>query len=433
MTSPGGAGSGEGLTVRLVTAEDDLGAGVDLWHRAFGPPDPAGPDRWQAELTAARDDGHLLGAWDGARQVALAHYHDMRQWWHGGEVPMAGVSGVAVAPEARRRGVGRALMTGMLRQIAADRYPLAVLYPATSGLYRSLGWEIAGGHYLAEIPARSLARLVPPDPVAAASAWPSGAAEIAHEALALGPPGPPVIRRATPRDAEQVIAVLGAIHSAGRHCGPATRDREAVARELADGAVFSYLAPDGFLAYTWADGRAILVHTLVASTPATLRDLWSIVATHSTIAGTVRAAVAPADPVSLLTAEPDVLIKTHRHWMLRVVDPEAAIAHRGFPAGVAVEVMLALTDPHLPSSGANYQLRVGDRGGFLYREKIKVAAPKPSGPWITSMGPRGFAAMYAGAPMAVLRQAGLVFGGDRETDEHLDAAFGASAYLLDYF
>ena len=83
-------------------------------------------------------------------------FHDMRQWWHGRAVPMAGVGGVKVAPEQRGRGTGRALMTEVLRVIADRGYPLSVLYPATAPLYRSLGWELAGGLYRGLI--RRLAR-----------------------------------------------------------------------------------------------------------------------------------------------------------------------------------------------------------------------------------------------------------------------------------
>jgi hypothetical protein len=49
------------------------------------------------------------------------------------------------------------------------------------------------------------------------------------------------------------------------------------------------------------------------------------------------------------------------------------------------------------------------------------------------LGPRGFAAMFAGVPMATLRLAGLAAGGDQGTDEALDTAFAGRPYLLDYF
>ena len=47
-------------------------------------------------------------------------------------------------------------MTALLDHIAAAGYPLSMLYPATVPIYRSLGWELAGVNYAAEINARSL-------------------------------------------------------------------------------------------------------------------------------------------------------------------------------------------------------------------------------------------------------------------------------------
>ena len=71
---------------------------------------------------------------------------------------MAGVSSVKVAPEDRGRGVGRLLMTAVLDEIAAHRYPLSALYPATMPLYRSLGWELAGGRHIRGHPGEVAAR-----------------------------------------------------------------------------------------------------------------------------------------------------------------------------------------------------------------------------------------------------------------------------------
>jgi hypothetical protein len=50
------------------------------------------------------------------------------------------------------------------------------------------------------------------------------------------------------------------------------------------------------------------------------------------------------------------------------------------------------------------------------------------------LGPNGFAALYAGTPVRVLRTAGLASGGEPAQDELFDAAFaGRAAYLLEYF
>ena len=63
-------------------------------------------------------------------------------------------------------------MTALLGVIAGRGYPLSVLYPATAPIYRSLGWELAGGLYRAAVPAARWPRCcrrtapAPPPPMA---------------------------------------------------------------------------------------------------------------------------------------------------------------------------------------------------------------------------------------------------------------------------
>src|SRR5215470_11652668 len=145
--------SGRALTIRPLRPDDDLDAELDLRHRAFGPMN-RDHDVWLAELRALIGAEAAIGAWDGEALVGSARLHDMRQWWGGLALPMAGVGGVKVAPEVRGRGVGKALMTELLAIMSQRGYPLSVLYPATARLYRSLGWEFAGGSYQATVPGR---------------------------------------------------------------------------------------------------------------------------------------------------------------------------------------------------------------------------------------------------------------------------------------
>jgi hypothetical protein len=344
----------------------------------------------------------------------------MRQYWHGRAVPMAGVGGVKVAPEARGRGVGRALMTGLLGAIAGQGFALSTLYPATAQIYRSLGWELAGGNFRAEVPGRSLGSLLPPDPQLPA--------EPARDAAG------PAIRRAVPEDAERVITVVGAAHAAALDCGPATRDAASVRRWLAEPDMFCYLADDGFLGYRWhgGAGKAILIEALQACSGDTARALWRIVASHSSVTETVYAMVGPADPVSWLTKEPDVGVRRLRHWMLRVVDPAAAISGRGFPPAAEAELMLELTDANLAGNAGRHTLAVsGGQGSLVQGLTGGPARSATTSP--VAFGARGFAALYGGLPMATLRAAGLAAGGDRATDIALDSVFGAQSFLLDYF
>jgi len=148
------------VIVRPLTQDFDWDQYVDLTIRAFGPVDEA---MVQPVIEPAVAAGRCLGAFAEGRLVGTALYHDMRQWWHGRAVPMAGVAGVKVAPEYRGQGVGRALMTALTELMAERGYPLSALYPATLTIYRSLGWEIAGHRHEAVLPSRALSVMARPE------------------------------------------------------------------------------------------------------------------------------------------------------------------------------------------------------------------------------------------------------------------------------
>lgn len=408
------------LTIRPASPDDDLEAEFDLRHRAFGPA-IRDRDTMLAEQRAFVAGGSLIGAWDGNALVGSARIHDMRQWWGGLALPMGGIGGVKVAPEARGQGVGRALMTEVLALLSRRGYALSVLYPATSHIYRSLGWELAGANYRATIPGRSLASLLAADP------------HLGGQSAAGRPPGP-ALRRSGPQDADEVIAVLGAVHAAARHCGPCTRDAQTVQRWISRPDVFGYLAPDGFLGYGWHGhgSEEMIVHTVQAASAATARALWGIVASHASVAEVVHVDIAPNDPIGWLTRESDLSLRRSWRWMLRVIDPRAAIAGRGFPAGAQISVPLVLTDPELPANSGPYTLTVGDGRGCLHSGITEPAPDSPAAEPVR-FGPRGFAALFGGVPTTTLRLAGLAAGGDARADALLDGAFTAQSFMHDYF
>jgi hypothetical protein len=322
------------------------------------------------------------------------------------------VSGVKVAPEDRGRGVGKALMTELLGLIAGRGYPVSVLYPATTPIYRSLGWELAGGQYEAVLPSRSLGSLLPPDVGA--------------------PPPTGSLRRAGPDDAAEVVEVVGAVHEAARHCGAATRTAADVRRWLSDPHLSGYLAGDGFLAYRWHGDNEILVEWAVAASAQTTRAMWAVVGSHASIASRVRAQLSPDDPVGWLTREADLGLVDRRHWMLRVLDARAAIAARGFPAAAGVAAAIRLDDASIPANSGRWLLEVSGGKGTLNPGRTDNPGPVPAVPPV-SLGARGFAALFAGTPLQTLRTAGLAAGGDPVTDDALDCAFAGTPFLLDYF
>lgn len=401
-----------GLQIRPFTRDDDLEPEFALRRRAFGLIRPGDKPKWRASIEASVTAGQIFGAFDGGRLVASARYFPMQQWWHGQVMPMAGVAGVKVAPEERGRGVGKALMTELLTDIAGRGYPVSTLYPSTLGIYRALGWENAGGLYETSMPSRALAALAASDPVLG----PAGGQEAAG------------LRPASADDAATVIETLGRVHQALRQSGPNTRETAEVERWLDDEDHFAYLADDGFLSYRWSDGHEMLRVDLLAATSAgTSRAFWRILASHATMAETIRARLTPDDPISWLLREPDVASHREENWMLRLVDAAQAVAMRGFPANVRVAAQLELTDEIRPGNSGRWALEVSGGAG-----KLSPAAGTADGSALR-LGARGAAALFAGIPVATLRQAGLAAGGDPAVDEALDSAFGGTAFMTDYF
>jgi len=429
-----------GIEFRPVTPEDDFEAQVDLGQRAFGLYSAAQKASWLYAARLRAGQGMFLGAFAGGQPAGAALFHDMRQWWAGRAVPCAGVASVKVAPEYRGQGIGRRLMTDLLAVIAARGYPLSALFPATMPIYRSLGWELAGGRYDATVPARSLRTLMPPDPVASA-AWGAGTGHgtapvagdtgTAHGAGVHGTAGTAAhdVRRAGARDAAAMLGVIGRCHEAARDCGPLTWDEPLAARWLSRDDMYAYLTGDGFAAYRWADGnRTLFVERILAASPQSVRALWSVIASHGSTVATVRVRVAPNDPLWWLTHERDAAIARRSLWMLRVVDAPAAIAARGFPPAVTLSVPLVIQDHARPANSGRWRLSVSDGKGVLIQDGRGDGGSSP-----LTLGARGMAALYAGVPVATLKLAGLASGATPDTAAALDAAFAATPYMLDDF
>ena len=358
----------------------------------------------------------MLGAFDGTRLVGSARFHPMQQWWQGRSVPMAGVADVKVAPEDRGRGVGRALMTGLIAIIAERGFPVSTLYPATAPLYRSLGWEIAGGRYETTVPMQSLTGLA-----------------------GEGPDGSGGLRRATAADAAVVAETLGGVYGSLRDRGPATHDPGFLAAWLDDDDHFAYLAGDGFLSYRWGEPRdSIRVGLLAAASASTARAFWLLLGSHGTMADEVRACLAPDDPIRWLTREPAAAVREAWGWMLRLIDVPAAIGARGFPASVEASVQFELADDVLPANAGRWRLEVSDGGGKLIRiGPVGSASPGSASAArdpVLRLRARGGAALYGGTPLGALRRAGLAQGGDQASDDALDSVFGGRpAFMLHVF
>nr|WP_239062128.1 GNAT family N-acetyltransferase [Streptomyces sp. SID13031] len=366
--------------------------------RSFGLLEPARREAWIADAQTFIDDGRMLGVVDGDELIASARYWPFQQWWGGRKVPMAGVAGVVVAPEYRGRGVGSKLMRGVLARAVEQGYPLSGLYPATTVIYRHLGYEFGGGRFRCTFPAADLRSL--------------GGKDV-------------TVRRAGSADAKRFLELADQLHSSARISGPLVWPEAKVAEWLGEDNSFCYLADDGFVVYGW-EGDMLRVEELVAGSEATARALWSVVGSGSSISTDVDAYLSPDDPAHLLVDQEADKQRVVQQWMLRLLDAPAAIAARGFGPGVSLEVDLELDDSELAANTGRWHLSVSGGSGAL--------TPSTSSGDALRLGSRGLTALYSGTPLASVRKAGLASGGAAADDGAIDTAFaGATSYMLDYF
>lgn len=384
------------LQVRDLTLEDH-DAALDVRLRSFGAL-PGDARTWWDGLfertTAAR---RALGVVAGDQLVAMTRIHEYRQLWGGRALPMAGIAGVVVAPEWRGRGVARLLMVATLARAVELGDVLSVLFPAVAAPYRRLGWEMAGATSRTSLPAEALRDLRAPEVR---------------------------VRRATAADTDQIVECMRREAALSRYCGPLELTADDVRHLLADSDNFCYVAPDGFLAYAW-DGNDLRVERLVAESTETTRALWAVVGSGASVVRRVRTYLPAQDPIHWILdgkAEPEV---QEDRWMLRVLDAPTAIAARGFPAGISVQVPLELVDPWADRCDGSFRLRVDDGSGELIPAEVSSGA--------VTLGPNGLAALYAGTPMSTLRRSGLAERGSARHDELLDAAFASRPFMVDSF
>lgn len=380
----------------LTTADHD--AALDVRTRSFGPLPSDGHTWWDGIFERTVGQRRALGVFADELLVASSRIIAYRQLWGGRALPMAGIAGVVVAPEWRGRGVATTLMTAVLERAVELGDVVSVLYPATMPPYRRLGWELAGALSRTHLSAEGLRRLSS-----------SGAA----------------VRRAGVTDTDEVTELLRREGELSRASGPLELSTADVREALADADNFCYLADDGVVIYAW-DGADLRVERIAAFSPETLQALWSIVGSGASVVRRVSTWQPAQDPIHWMLPEKAGLEVEEDRWMLRLLEAPAAIAGRGFPAGLTTDVPLVLDDQWLPGCAGAFRLVISAESGELVPDTAGADDA-------VLLGPNGLAALYAGTPVASLRSSGLLRGGTAEHDAALDAAFASRSFLLDRF
>ncbi|WP_433650821.1 GNAT family N-acetyltransferase [Micromonospora zamorensis] len=391
--------------VRELTT-DDLDAAWELGRFAFG----ATSER-AASTTVAVPGMSRYGAFDDSgRLVGKAVDLHHGQWWSGRAVPAADVAGVAVAPEARGRGVGRAMLTGLLRGAHERGAAVSALYPTVAAPYRACGWEAAG-----------VLRTV----------------DLATAALPRHRPSPDLTVRAGA--VADLPAVADLYERVARHRnGMLTRRGELYDFFAADrglpGDGLTLVERDGDLVgyATWQRGSGygadsvLTVDEALAVTPEAARELVGVLGSWASVAPTLRLCPLDGDAVS-----PHLPLESARDherdlWMHRPVDVARAVSARGWPAHTRGVVDFGLTDTLAEWNTGTWRLTVADGDAELTRF---------GGEADLRLDVRGFALLYAGAARArSVAQAGLLHHSTGVDPAALDLLGAAGpAQLLDYF
>ena len=376
---------------------DDLAEAWRLGILAFGG-DPDAPP------PSAPGPGLRFGVRDGrGRLVAQTRLRDDEQWWGGRRVPMGGVASVAVHPDARGGGLAHRMMEHLLGVMADRGQVVSVLFPTVAPLYRRSGWEVVGSLDETRLATRDLAPLetsactvrtatVDEDGPAVQALWDAHAQAGGGALTRTGPMFPAGAAEAFDAD---VVAL--AEDAAGRARG--------------------YLAYDRGRGYRPGAGE-LHVWELAADAPDAVRALLASLARWHPVAGSTLWR-GPVDELTLLTAGPLPAPATRQPWMLRIVDPAAAVAARGYRPEVTATAGFQLVETDGTTSGWQLDVRAGT--GVL--EPARDVGPL--------LHVRGLALLYSGAATtSLLLRTGLL----SEPLPALDAVFAAPPpVLLDYF
>ena len=333
----------------VITIEDlrgdDREAASLLGRQAFGGSEPYDPDRpgvGARRHVAAYRDGRLVG------QVRR---HGFGQHFGGRRLPCAGISGVVVAPEARRQDLARRMLIESLERAAADGEVIAALYPTTAALYRSVGFEVAGWWAERSVPVGEL---------------PRDDGSVTWDRADLGDPAAVAVydRMAADRDGwldpGADFWTWRAVQArkderANRYLYLGSRDGEVVAAVQ-----YSYGSAERAM-------YRIEVEALSGVDGAAVRAGLAFIGANGTTAEEART-VLPADELELHLAHVQrTSVRRDWPWMLAFVDLPGAVAARGYPEAVSGTVALDVHDPHRSANHGTWTLSVAGGAATLER------------------------------------------------------------------
>jgi predicted acetyltransferase len=387
--------SGEWCLVRgggRAAEPGDIPALAALWADAF-PGERTVADRI-SQLEAP--GGGLAVTWlveeEGELRAAFKALRLGQHMW-GSRLPMMGLAAVAVAPHARRRGLGSAICRRACR-IGRERGDvLSVLYPFRADFYRALGWGLAGELHAYTFRPESLRPpALPAGAAAIRRAGPADAAALAACYATVAPRHNGLVDRPAPLwsrllGSSEYLALMvagdaeppdaGDAAGAGAAGAPIAEPGPIGAQPAARApATRAYLLAQIARGGKAAEDRLLHVRELVAADPVAYHALMAWLAGRGDRWGKIRYDARPDEAFPQLLADPrrPGARPTRRLWhpsarilhgpMIRVLDVPRALAVPGrwSPEAAGTTLEFEVVDPELPENRGPWSVLVTKEG-----------------------------------------------------------------------
>lgn len=391
--------------LRHPETDAEVVACFELLVRAFNFP------RGDVERFASTlDRDRALAVFVGDEVAAFSRIRPFGQFFGGKRVPMGGHSPVGAAPEFRGRGFGSMVTAGHYPDLRERGEVIAGLFPATTALYKGVGFGLAGVWAIHKLPTRALKDLRPTS-----------------------------VR--TRRGSQKDVPAVKERYRAWAARQPGHLDRSDAWWDLNflrefDETLYLYVVDgdgpgglDGYILYSQTPrphwGYRIDVKEVVADDVDVAVALWRLVGSSSTLCPEISVVGPPEHPLMLLLPEQDLEQAEALRFMVRIVDLPGAFAARGYPQGTRGAVDFELEDKDCPWNSGRWRLSFEDghataaKGG---NGGIRVTPP-------------GLANLFSGYKSAwTLAHAGLLPGADeRDLQLLADAFAGPTPWMPEIF
>ncbi len=337
------------LKIRTI-APQEYQAWGEVLDTAFGA--HLTPAELEQERAVAEID-RCLAAFDGDRMVGAAAAASLTMTLPGGEIGVAGVTGVGVLPTHRRRGINSALMRRQLDDLHAGGEPVAALYASEGPIYGRYGYGVASFTCSIDVERERSAFV--------RGYQPSGSIHLLDREEALKRLQPVHDRARRQRPGMMGLDPTWFAYRFGETHHGEERKYFFVAHGSEDDAF------DGYAVYhvkhEWHRERRneLAVEDVEALTPQAYADLWRYLFDVD-LMDRITAWNRPVDePLLHLLGDPDRLRLRVGHGLwVRLVDVTRALEARRY--GTAGRLRIDLVDPFCPWNEGRYELEGGPDG-----------------------------------------------------------------------